>query len=169
MTEYLSKQDAAVVRERKQVVIDKELDRLYAKHKTVTTELLLTEARNPKHALHRYFEWDNDVAGEKYRQHQALQMIMASKMVVVLEQTKNAPPRVVASERPEVRRLVSGFRGEGFKMRKEALSDDEQRSVMVERYRSRLRGWCDSTVDISELGELRELILGQLGSDAEVS
>lgn len=163
MTEYLSKQEAAKVRERKQVVVDREFDKLYAKHKTITTDLVLKAARDAKHPLHSFFEWDDTVAAEKYRQHQALQLIMASKMVVVLEQARNAPPQVVGASRPEVRRLVSGFRGEGFKMRNEALSDTEQRTVIVERYKSRLRGWCESTVDIPELSEIREAVLAALG------
>jgi hypothetical protein len=169
VTEYLSKQDAAIVRERKQVVIDRELDRLYEEHGNITTDLVLRTARDPKHPLHQYFEWDDEAAAEKYRQHQALQMIMASKMVVVLEKAANGgPPRVVASERPEVRRLVAGFRGEGFKMRKEALSNDEERAVMVERAMSRLRGWCDSTVDIPELSRLRAVVLREIEREATV-
>jgi hypothetical protein len=167
VTEYMSKQDASIVRERKQVVIDRALDRLYEEHGNITTDLVLSTARDPKHPLHQYFDWDDESAAEKYRQHQALQMIMASKMVVVLEKAANGgPPRVVASERPEVRRLVAGFRGEGFKMRNEALSNDEERAVMVARLKSRLRGWCDSTVDIPELGRLRSLVLRELDRDA---
>lgn len=160
--EYLSKQDAAVVRERKQVVVDRELDRIYKKHRTVTTELVVEAAKDADHPLHGYFEWDDGKAAQKYRHSQALQMIMASKMVVVLKDAGEGPPRVVHGERPEVRRLVSSFRGEGFKMRKEALSNDESRAVIVERFKARLRGWCESVVDIPELQDLRDAVLQRL-------
>jgi hypothetical protein len=157
--EYADKHDVSIVRERKQVVIDRELGELYEKHGTITTEIILEAARDADHALHKYFEWDDTLAAENWRKQQALHLIMASKMVVVLKEAQTGPPRVVHGERPEVRRLVSSFRGEGFKMRSEALSDDDQRAVIIERFRSRLKGWCRECVDIQELSTLRTTIM----------
>lgn len=166
MTQYITKEKASVVRERKQTVIDRELDRIYEKHKNVTTDLVIAEAKDKANPLHAYFEWDDKVAGEKFRQTQALQMLMASKFVVVLETSRSNPPRVVSANQPEVRRFVSSFRGEGFKMRNEVLSDKDERAVLIARFRARLRGWCDAVVDIEELAPLRALIAEHLG-DAE--
>ena len=155
----------AIARERKQVLVDRELTKLHEKHGNITEAILLNEARDPEHPLHHYFEWDDTIAAENYRRNQALAMIMASKMVVVLQQQANAPPTVIRSEQPEVRRLVSAFRGEGFVMRTDALADADQRAAIVERHKSRLRGWCRETSDIEELSSLREVILRQLDDD----
>jgi hypothetical protein len=161
--EYITKEDAKVKRERKQVVIDRELDKLYEKHGTISTDLVIHAASNKKHPLHQYFEWDDSVAARKYRETQALQMIMASKMVVVLEQQAAGPPRIVGTgEATEVRKLVNAFRGEGFKMRNEALQEDTTRAAIVAKKVGVLRSWCTSVVDIKELSALRELIMDNL-------
>jgi hypothetical protein len=160
MTQYLSKEEAGRKRERKQVVVDRELDRLYKKHNTITTDLVLDAASNPKHALHTYFEWDDSVAAHKYRQAQATAMILASKMVAVLKASEDdGPPQVIGgSQQVEVRRLVNAYRGGGFKMRNEALKNLDSRAALVEKKKGVLRSWCSSVVDIQELATLRKLI-----------
>ena len=160
MAEYLNREDVGVVREKKQVVVDRELNALYKKHGTVTEDIVIEAARKDSHPLHRYFEWDDSVAAQHWRKSQALSLIMASKMVVVLQKNTGAAPNVVRADQPEVRRLVSAFRGEGFKLRKDALADDGQRAAIIEKHKSRLRGWCRETIDIQELGGLRLAILG---------
>lgn len=153
---YETKSEASVTRERKQTVIDRELDVIYKAHGVVTVPLVLERASDTKSKLHKYYEWDDGVAAKKYREQQAYQMIQTSKFVVYLTQAK-APPEASAKG-TEVRRLVSAFRGEGFRMRNEALGDKDARQVIVERKLAELRSWCRSTVDISELGEIRESI-----------
>jgi hypothetical protein len=148
-------------RERKMVVVERELEKLYRKHKNITADLLLEAATVPKHPLHDYFEWDDKIAGAKYRKVQAYTLILASRFVVQLvENGSIAHPSV--KERGKVRRLVSAFRGEGFKMRSEVLADAEMRNAVVETKKSALRSWCNSTIDIEELQPLRQLILGHL-------
>lgn len=148
-------------RERKSVVIDRELERIYKKHKVVTVEVVLTEAAKPIHPLHSYFEWDDQAAARKYRTVQAYSLIMASKFVVQLVENGDTTPRKVKGS-AQVRRLVSAFRGEGFKLRTDALKDTESRAAIVESKRSQLRSWCNSVIDIDELSPLRETILNQL-------
>ncbi len=155
---YMSKAEVAMVREKKQVVVDREFDRIYEEHGTVTTDLVLETARDSRSPLHDYFDWDDAVAGEKWRQAQALAMIMASKMVVILNEQQNGPPKAVASY-PQVRRLIPGYRGEGFKMRNETLSNDDSRKVFVERRLGVLRSWCNSVVDVDELQPIRLKLL----------
>lgn len=155
--QYATKEEAQVVRERKQVAVDRELKRIIDNHGTVTTDLLLEEARSPTHPLHKYFEWDDSVAAEKYRQQQALSMIMASRMVAsIVERQRNGPPKVVGTA--TVRQLVSPFRKGGFKMRNEALNEADARKAMVERKISALRSWLRETVDLPELSQLRSAI-----------
>lgn len=148
-------------RERKSVIVDRELEKIYKKHKTVTVETVLLEAAKSSHPLHSYFEWDDAVAGQKYRTVQAYSLIMASKFTVQLVENGDITPRKIKGT-AQVRRLVSAFRGEGFKLRTDALKDAESRSAIVGTKRSQLRSWCDSVIDITELEELRRIILSKL-------
>lgn len=155
--EYLGKEK----RERKSVVIDRELERIYKKHKVVTVDIVLTEAAKPNHPLHSYFEWDDQAAAQKYRTVQAYSLIMASKYVVQLVENGVTTPRQVKGT-ANVRRLVSAFRGEGFRLRTDALKNAEARAAIVEMKRSQLRSWCNSVIDIDELADLRSSILAKL-------
>jgi hypothetical protein len=160
---YKNKQDSGVIRERKQVVIDRELEKLYKKTKSVSPAVILEAARSDIHPLHGYFEWDDSKAAEKYRLDQAMAMIMASKFVVVLKQSEAGPQ--VAHAQPEVRKLIPAFRGEGFKMRNEVLDDAEMHQAFVQRKKEALRSWCRSVVDVVEFAVLREKILSEIGGD----
>lgn len=153
---YLSKQDTRVTRERKAVVVERELDAIYAENNTLSTELILEKARDEKHPLHAYFDWDDSVAAEKWRQTQALQLVMATKFAVVINGSVK-PPQVVHGT--PVRKFVSAFKGEGFKMRNEALNEVDLRRAMIERRIGLLHSWCREAVDIDELGALRTAIL----------
>lgn len=155
--EYVGKEK----RERKSVVIDRELEKIYKKRGVVTVDVVLAEAAKPSSPIHTYFEWNDEAAAQKYRTVQAYSLIMSSRFVVQLVENGQTTPRKVKGS-AQVRRLVSAFRGEGFKLRVDALKDAESRAAIVESKRSQLRSWCDSVIDISELGELRESILAKL-------
>lgn len=51
------------------------LEAIRAKRGTLTGEVVLDEARDPEHPLHHRFEWDDSVAGEKYRLLQATELL----------------------------------------------------------------------------------------------
>lgn len=153
---YMNKTDARVTREKKAVVVERELDKMYEKHGSVSTDLMLEEAKDPKHPLHKYFDWDDEVAGKKWRQTQALAMIMATKYVAVIN-GQSEPPKVVHGV--PVRKFVSAFKGEGFKMRNEALNEEESRRALIERRLGVLRSWCRENIDIAELQPVRLAIL----------
>lgn len=155
--EYVGKEK----RERKSVVVDRELEKIYKRHKRVTVEVVLNEAAKPSNALHSFFEWDDQAAAQKYRTVQAYSLIMGSKFVVQLVENGETTPREVKGS-AQVRRLVSAFRGEGFRLRTDALKDAESRAAIIESKRSQLRSWCASVIDIQELSELRQEILAKL-------
>lgn len=161
--QYLTKEEAGRTIEKKQIVVDRELTKLIKKHKTLNEEIVLEEAKRPSSPLHDFFEWDDSIAANNYRRQQAMALILASKMVVVLQENNGRPPTVAHAEKPEVRRLVNAFRGEGFKLRTDALANDGMRTALVEKYKGKLRGWCHEAVDIEELQDLRNAILEKLG------
>ena len=63
----------------------------------LTAENLLNENRTEGTPLHNYFEWDNDVAAEKYRLVQAKDII---RSIVLIRQTED-------DNKPPVRQFVS--------------------------------------------------------------
>src|SRR5215813_8452077 len=79
-------------RMKKSEVVDAELERLYKKHGVITVDGLLEESKKPKAAMHDFFDWDNEVAGPKWRRAQAYAYIMSSKFVVQLIQDGKAQP-----------------------------------------------------------------------------
>lgn len=60
-----------------------ELQQLYNEHKRLTPELVVKAAESEHHPLHTHFEWDDRVAGESWRRHQAQDMIQSVKIVYV--------------------------------------------------------------------------------------
>jgi hypothetical protein len=154
--EYFTKGESGVIREKKQVVIDREFDRIYNERGLLNPELIIEAARPATSPLHPYFEWDDTVAAMRFREVQAIHLLMASKMVATLREQNDAPPRVV--ERREVRRLLSPYRGGGFRMRAEVLRDTELRLAMARRKITELKSWISSTVDYPELQTLRGVI-----------
>lgn len=151
----------AAKREIKSIVVERELERLYKRHNTITVDLLIEEAGKPKHPLHSYFDWDDSVAGPKWRKTQATALIMTSKFVVQLIQDGKASPAMV-KEQGRVRKLINVYRGQGFKMRNEALGDAEMRAAVIEGKKGQLRSWCNNVIDIPELSDLRLAILAKL-------
>ncbi len=159
--ELKEKPDVGLKRERKQVEIDEALTELHERRGRVLPAELLVEAQAEEHPLHKYFEWDDSVAAQKYRLTQAHAIIIGSRMAEVYRQQGDRR-LVVEAEPTQVRRLVNAFAGEGYRMRNDVLADTDERKALVEKKLSILRGWCREAADIEELARLRTAILGCL-------
>lgn len=59
----------------------------------LTTDAVIDDARDPSSPLHRYFEWDDSEAAEKYRQVQA--GLLIRRVRVVWQPSKKSEPRRV--------------------------------------------------------------------------
>ena len=59
-----------------------QLQTIYDQRGELTPRLVVDEARDDDHPLHTRFEWDDSVAGEKYRHVQAQQLIRSVRIVV---------------------------------------------------------------------------------------
>ena len=155
---YKNKSDTSIVRERKSVVVERALEVIHKEHGEITAQLVLTQAEDEASPLHRYFEWDDGVAAQKYRLMQAMNMLMASKFVCMLKE--EGKPAIDAVPR-EVRKWLPQFGPRtGFKMRNEVLATDDGRASFIERKLSVLRAWCAGVVDIPELEPVRKTVLG---------
>lgn len=61
-----------------------QLHDVFTQHKALTPALLVDVARPPEHPLHDRFEWDDSIAGERYRQVQAAELIRSVKISYAL-------------------------------------------------------------------------------------
>lgn len=62
-------------------VVKSELQSIYDAEQLLTPGLVLDRARSKNSPLHNLFEWDDSVAGEKFRLHQAQKLITKVKVV----------------------------------------------------------------------------------------
>lgn len=61
----------------------------------------MREARAKTSPLHTYFEWDNGKAGEKWREHQASELIRSVKIQYVKGRTTKETRHFVSVNRPD--------------------------------------------------------------------
>ena len=69
---------------------------IYQDHGQLDGETIVAVATPPEHPLHNYFEWDNGVAGHKYRVHQAEKLIRRIKIETVPPSADDGPHYVRA-------------------------------------------------------------------------
>ena len=63
----------------------KELIRIRAEHKALTPRAVVADAAHPSSPLHKYFDWDDTSAAQKYRLEQASSLIGACRVLVTLK------------------------------------------------------------------------------------
>jgi len=64
------------------------LSDIHRRHGLLDAETVVAEARPKNSPLHRYFDWDNKVAGERWRLEQARQLIRRAVIVIGEPETK---------------------------------------------------------------------------------
>lgn len=57
-----------------------QLNAIYAVNRELTPKLVVDVARDAAHPLHERFEWDDEVAGERYREVQAADLIRSVRV-----------------------------------------------------------------------------------------
>ena len=146
--------------ESKKQTIVRELDKIMDKHGgKLDDKIVVDEASDPKHPLHRYFEWDDAKAGYEYRRDQARKLIALKVTVRVVYEASSKPPVPV---RVPVRDLINTTRGQGWEPRSEVLNDREKRERFVTSAYAELRRWCMRYADVKELAKIRSAIESML-------
>lgn len=136
----------------KRAVVEHELSVLEQKHGHVTPEVVVQAAFSVKSPLHAYFEWDDSVAGTKYRLEQARQLIMTVRVVSEMKDKKTS-----------VRALVPLYdRSRRFFSREAVLTDTDEREVQLARARGELRAWVRRWIDLPELEKIRKALKSHL-------
>lgn len=65
----------------------------------LSSETVLDEARNEDSKIHKFFEWDDRIAGEQYRKNQALNMI--NNLTVIVKTKEETPVKAFVKIRTE--------------------------------------------------------------------
>lgn len=115
------------------------------------TKKSLVDASRPEDApLHKAFEWNDSIAGEKYREIQAGKMITNLKVVTKVDETK------------KTRGFVSLEYGVGkpgvFESTEKVLSVTEKKNRLLTLAIRDLQAFRKKYISLSELGELFEVM-----------
>ena len=84
-----------------------ELELIRAEHGVITPKHVVKRAEPPENYLHRFFEWNDKKAAQKYREEQARKLI--NSIVIVKEDPKHEPQTVT----PYINVVVSKHRTRG--------------------------------------------------------
>ena len=120
----------------------------------VNPRQVLTEAEDPKHFLHRYFDWNDTTAAEKHRLQQAAHLIRSVQVEVVRQQETREPIRAIVSIRRDGNRL--------YQTAERAWSEPHGRAQIVQQALNELQRWQAKYAHLHELRQIFESI-GQQG------
>lgn len=134
-------------------VVRDALQAVYDAEGVLTPSLVLTQARSEAHPLHQFFEWDNSVAGEKFRLAQAQRLITTVKVVY----------RAESGERKKVRQwqaVQAPTQDWSYKPSEEVASDDILTKIILADMK---RDWENLKKRYDSFAEFAVMIRGDLG------
>ena len=123
---------------------------IYQAHGKLTPLIVLDEARPEDHELHDEFEWDDEVAGEKYRLGQARELIRSVR-VTYREGTETEGPRTYRAWSS-----LPAEDGRAYLPTEEAIEDPFQRKLLVQEMRRELRAVQEKYGHLQEFVEVVE-------------
>ena len=94
---------------------------------------VVTAASEPTHVLHGDFEWNDTVAGLKFRLHQAQQLIQRYKVII----EKQEPSGEVTSFRVDM--FSNNEDRAGYSLTTDILSDPERADILLTRLKDRAK------------------------------
>lgn len=125
-------------------LVGKELEVL-ANENNLTPEAVLDIARDESSSLHNLFEWNDEIAAEKYRLSQARQII---QQIVVVNNHPNAEAR-------EIRAFVTESKNNGhYQLITTVIEDPITYEVLLRRAKLELQVFKDKYQSIIEFKEL---------------
>lgn len=132
-----------------------QLQSIYDQHRQLTPALVVDEARSPKHPLHSRFEWDDTVAGEKWRHHQAHELITSVKISY----------RDAAGSQREIRQFHAIRREAGhvYEPTEKVVADEVMTKILMADME---REWRALKKRYDQFAEFRTMILRDLGDQA---
>lgn len=123
------------------------LDSIYRSKGVLTPQVVVDEARPEDHPLHDRFEWDDEVAGERFRRDQAHRMIQSVRVAYT------------TSDRPkDVRAWVPISRPESpqpsYEPIEDVVLDDIKRTVLLQQMEREWKAMQSRYGDLVEFAEL---------------
>jgi len=132
--------------------VGEHFEQLESQFGKVTPKIVLESARNKDSVLHPCFEWNNEIAAEKYRESQAGFII------------RNLVVRVESANVSENKTCVRAFvniqteTSSEFLSARKVLADDELRVQLLESAKKELQFFKDKYSTLEELAEVFEAI-----------
>ena len=123
-------------------VAGKEFERI-DREKGLTAENVVDESRPETAPLHKAFEWDNDIAGEEWRKHQARQMM--GNLLIKIEERPEAPA---------VRAIVKLDTSPSYEPISVVLQVEDKRKAYIRQAMKELMWYRQRYADITEFAEL---------------
>ncbi len=108
---------------------------------------IIESGKDPHSPLHEYFEWDNEIAGEKYRKHQARHLVNHIVTVYIKSEgeeiEQNAFVNVTINDKEKMQSCYVTL--------KEALTDKKLRQQVLEKAIREAEYWQTKYTDYNEL------------------
>ena len=127
------------------------MEEIESRNGAVTSELFLEASRAEDSPTHGVFEWNDGVAAEKYRLHQAARTICAVRVVVHSDPGMGA---VVKPQRAFVNIVEDDSRKARYMNVSDALSNVETRAAVLTRAMRELKAFQEKYSALSELAEV---------------
>lgn len=99
-TKYAKTPKTGKLNPKSAAIVAKELARIQREVSVITPKEVVNRAANPRSPLHKFFEWDDNVAAARYREWQARNLI-CSVYIMDLDGDDSAPIRAFANCSPE--------------------------------------------------------------------
>lgn len=150
MREYSWKNTGANYRNADAQLVGEELEKLEFAGELTSEEVLEFAKNNPESETYKCFEWDNTVAGEKYRRIQASNLL--SSIAVTIKEEPKETQRVYVS----VKTSLDDARK--FKNIKEVLKNDDEYQQLIDRAKLEFISYKEKYEALLNREDLKEVI-----------
>lgn len=133
-----------------------QLQTIYDQRGELTPALVVETARPKNHPLHNRFEWNNSLAGESWRRHQAAELIRSCE-IVYREATDTDP-----EHRIRAFHAVKAESGHVYEPVEQIADDPFTRELVL---RDALRRWQDLKRRYQDLAEFFDLVKADLETE----
>lgn len=138
-------------------MLERELEAIRAQYGALTPQLVVDEARDPSHALHDQFEWDDSRAAEAHRKSQARGLIRRVRVRFESARTGEQESVRAYTSMP----VSAGSNDRSYEPTRDVLSDEFARRMVLNRAKSELAAWQKRYADLAEFDAIVHEVLGR--------
>lgn len=144
---YKARKSYARLNDKEAAFVGKELESLFSRvGRPLQAEDIVNAARSRRSPLHKYFEWDDSIAAERYRQVQARQLLHYFE-IEIIETGQRAPAYVHLEVRGGAEDGLNG----GYHAILDVMSDGQKRRILLAKALIELDAWKARYAALSEL------------------